>query len=184
VTEYRGFVTDWTRDGRFVIAAPETEEGAVAIAVQDGSVTPLSKEGFGGKLSPDNRWIAYTTYQSTIPQVFVRPFSAPGDPPAPPGPRMQVSKNGGAFPFWRRDGKELFFRGLTRVMSVQIDTSNGAFKPGAPAALDVPLRAGIPWTQSKDGQRFLTSPEMGTQVPITVVRSWEAALNQKTAGPR
>jgi len=54
--------------------------------------------------SPDGRWLAYASNETETgrSEVYVRPY--PG-----PGPRQQVSANGGTGPAWSRDGRELFF---------------------------------------------------------------------------
>ena len=52
--------------------------------------------------SPDGRWLAYASNESGRSEVYVRPY--PG-----PGPRQQVSANGGTGPAWSHDGRELFF---------------------------------------------------------------------------
>ena len=183
VKEFPGIVTDWTRDDRFLIVSAPTSGsagGIVAIAVQDGGVTQLSKSGFGGRVSPDNRWIAYHSVQSNRFEVFVRPFATPGGTPAPTGPVFQISRDGGVYAVWRDDGKELFFRGLSQVMSAPIDATNNTFRPGAPTALPIGLRIGNPWTVTKSGQRFLLAQplDQGIQTPITVVTNWEAALKR------
>jgi Tol biopolymer transport system component len=56
----------------------------------------------GVDLSPDGRWIAYHTQESGQQQVYVESF--PG-----PGPRTQISTDGGGSPVWRADGQELFY---------------------------------------------------------------------------
>lgn len=56
-------------------------------------------------LSPDDRWLTYVSEVSGRPEVYVRPF--PG-----PGPRVQVSDNGGVEPRWAHSGKEIFYRSL------------------------------------------------------------------------
>jgi Tol biopolymer transport system component len=173
-------VTDWTRDGRFLIVTPPSGEGILALALENGEATQVSKSGFGGRLSPDNKWIAYYSLQSGRPEVFVRPFAPPGGPPAPSGPVIQISKDGGGYPMWRGDGKELFFRGLTQSMSAQIESASDTFKPSAPVALPIALRIASPWTVTRGGQRFLVAQplDQGVQTPITVVTNWEAALKR------
>ena len=48
---------------------------------------------FGVSLSPDGRWMAYSSDASGRPEIFVRPF--------PEGTsRVQVSANGGRSPVW------------------------------------------------------------------------------------
>jgi serine/threonine-protein kinase len=53
--------------------------------------------------SPDGRWMAYTSNESGSYQVYVRAFPDKGG-------KWQISNNGGAYPIWSRNGRELFFR--------------------------------------------------------------------------
>jgi serine/threonine protein kinase/Tol biopolymer transport system component len=180
VASYSGYVTDWTRDGQFLIVAG-AGAGIAAMSVQTGKLTQLSKTGVGGRLSPgDNRWLAYFSEVARRPEVSVRPFAAPDGVPALGGSVLQISNAGGAFPLWRADGKELFFRGLTQVMSARIESSTDTFRPGPPVALPIALRLEYPWTPAADGQRFLLAQalDQGMRTPITIVTNWEAALKR------
>jgi Tol biopolymer transport system component len=71
-----------------------------------------------GRLSPDGRWIAYTSDESGRFETYVRQF-----PPADAS--WRVSLEGGTQPEWRRDGRELFYvNGDRRLMAVPLDTSD------------------------------------------------------------
>ena len=91
-----------------------------AIPAQGGEPAPAvvteAREALG-KISPDGRWVAYTSGRSGRAEVCVRPFAAPGSGSgaAPCGPVIQISADGGAYPKWRADGKELFFEGIAVV---------------------------------------------------------------------
>jgi serine/threonine-protein kinase len=52
--------------------------------------------------SPDGRWLAYSSNESGGSEVYATRF--PG-----PGPKKRVSTNGGIFPVWSRNGRELLF---------------------------------------------------------------------------
>jgi len=54
-------------------------------------------------LSPDGRWLAYTSDESGRFEIYVRPF------PDSKSARWQVSTNGGAEPRWSHSGRELLF---------------------------------------------------------------------------
>ena len=69
-------------------------------------IRPLIKTRFGEgnpRISPDGRWIAYTSIESGRIEVYVRPF-----PEVDQG-RWQVSTDGGFDPRWAKNGRELFF---------------------------------------------------------------------------
>jgi Tol biopolymer transport system component len=55
-------------------------------------------------LSPDGKWLAYSSDESGTFEVYVRPFPDVGTA------RWQVSTAGGSAPLWAHSGKEIFFR--------------------------------------------------------------------------
>jgi hypothetical protein len=78
--------------------------------------------------SPDGRWLAYTSNESGIFEVYVRPFPGPGG-------RWQISKGGGVLPLWSRDGRELLFQMPDgRVMAVGYTAKGDSFAAGNPRA--------------------------------------------------
>jgi serine/threonine-protein kinase len=74
--------------------------------------------------SPDGRWLAYAAGDTQNPhEIYVRAF--PGT--ASSGKR-QVSKNGGLYPMWSRNGRQLFFRTEdNQVMVADCDVSGDTF---------------------------------------------------------
>jgi hypothetical protein len=96
-----------------------------------------------------------------------------------------VSTRGGLQPFWRGDGKELYYLALDgKIMSVTVNTT-GEFAADVPAMLFDPR---LPIAQvlnmyapSPDGQRFLVDlPESGgRQDPMTLVLNWNAEMKRK-----
>jgi serine/threonine-protein kinase len=68
---------------------------------------------FQPRISPDGRLIAYTTNKTSRNEVYVRPLM--GD-----GPEVQVSTEGGTEPVWAPDGRELFYRGSSWMMSAHL----------------------------------------------------------------
>ena len=65
-------------------------------------VTTPASEGEPA-LSPDGRWLAYTSTESGKPEVYVRPFPDVGSA------KWQVSLSGGNTPVWAHSGRELFY---------------------------------------------------------------------------
>jgi hypothetical protein len=100
--------------------------------------------------------------------VYVRPFS--GRPAGPAG-KIQVSNNGGYFPAWSRDRKELFFLGadlkLYSVDTADFGRANASprltplFTPCSETVLSsLPLPANFfdyPYDVTSDGRRFLVN---------------------------
>jgi serine/threonine-protein kinase len=69
------------------------------------------------KLSPNGRWLAYTSNESGSVEVYVRPFGPLGT-----GGKQQVSVAGGNQPLFSPDGKELFYRDSTSLVALQVET--------------------------------------------------------------
>ena len=73
----------------------------------DSAVTPLvATPDFAEQdpaLSPDGRWLAYTSNETGRNEVYVRPF------PNVDSTRVRVSADGGYAPLWAHSGSELFF---------------------------------------------------------------------------
>ncbi len=128
-------------------------------------------------ISPDGRWIAYNNNESGRMEVYLQPF------PSGSG-RWQVSTGGGDSPQWRRDGKELSFRGGDRTMMV-VDVNGAGSSPqlGAPRSLfklrTVPPQIG-PYAMFPDGSKFLvnTIGIQSTTEPLTLVTNWTADLEK------
>jgi len=102
-------------------------------------------------LSPDGRFLAYTSTEGGLPSVFVRPFPS-GDA------RWQISTPQGTEPRWSADGRELFYRWGGTLYAVRIDASHG-LAAGRPEKLfDRIAIAAIVTTYgaSPDGKRFFT----------------------------
>jgi hypothetical protein len=128
-------------------------------------------------LSPNGRWLAYSTNESGTYQVVVQPF------PDPSGGKWQVSANGGGFPVWRRDGRELYYLSpANELMAVPVTTET-SFTSGRPTML---FRApppgattGTAFAVTADGQRFLFSVAPANAAPpITTVLNWTALMRK------
>ena len=97
--------------------------------------------------------------------------------------RWQISKDGGAQPKWRADGKEIIFQGPpqgTAQMAVDVKANGPIIEPGVPQRLfTAPENFG--WDVTGDGKRFLLAVAAGqqnTSPPITVVLNWPALLKK------
>jgi len=105
-----------------------------------------------GIISPNGRWLAYESNESTQYQIYVAPF------PDVASGRWQVSSAGGRSPLWAPNGRELFYLDANGFLTrVPVDTS-GAFDYGKPARVlytsyyTVNIRT---YDVSRDGQKFL-----------------------------
>jgi Tol biopolymer transport system component len=124
------------------------------------------------RFSPDGRWMAYSPTDTGDRHVYVERLDAPG-------PRFQVSVRNGREPFWRADGKELYYHGPDRwLMGVTLDLSKPTPEIGPPRQIvqlqfrgwDVRYHvAPLP-----DGNSFVMNvPVAGsTPPPLSFVLNW------------
>ncbi len=77
-------------------------------------------------LSPDGRWLAYTSSVSGKDEIYVQAFPTPGL-------RVQISVRGGNWARWNPDGTELLYRNGAAVMTVAVRTdAAGVLVPAPP----------------------------------------------------
>ena len=94
-------------------------------ALRLGRPQPLLQQA-GSKgapaLSPDGRWLAYTSDESGSFQIYVMPFAPQG---TTRGGKWQVSNEGGSVPIWSHNGRDLFYQGPGRRVQVAAYTLQG-----------------------------------------------------------
>jgi hypothetical protein len=181
------FPTDWSRDGRFIVYGaldPKTLWDIWALPLEGDrkafSVLQTPHSERGGQLSPDGRWLAYSSNESGTEEVYVKSF------PRGAG-KWQISRDGGWQPRWRRDGGELFYLAADgRLMAVETKTSP-TFVGSLPRLL-FPTRLGEfeegglgrSYAVAADGQRFLLNSLFEQdRTAITVMLNWTAALPRR-----
>jgi len=174
------YPTSWSTDGRFVAftrAAPTVGVWLLPISSgRPGAPKEAQPSGTGGSLSPDGRYLAYSTGVFALGDVFVQPVDgSPG--------KWQVTTDRGGWPVWR--GKEIFFlREGGDVWAVDVET-DPSFRAGTPRLVargegrftirTAPL---YPFDASNDGQRFalLKSRPPAAIDRIELVLNWGAEL--------
>jgi serine/threonine protein kinase/Tol biopolymer transport system component len=193
------YASDWSRDGRFLFY---TEVGADTQGDIWVLPNPLGTAGeskpyrflqtaadeSGAQLSPDGRWVVYTSNESGTTEVYVRPF------PTGAG-RWKVSVKGGFDPRWRGDGRELFYeehqtgsnQPVFNLLAVPVTRgANGSFAAGTPLPLfSQALRPRVLdsnefcYAVSADGQRFLMLSKPDVQESIHVLTNWTQQMEKK-----
>jgi serine/threonine-protein kinase len=108
-------------------------------------------------VSPDGKWLAYTSNESGHNEVYVQAF------PQPSG-KWQVSSGDGTFPRWSPARRQLFFQtGDGRMMVVDFDVKDGRFVSSKPhqwtGAKLSELRGWIrDYDVASDGKRLVAFP--------------------------
>jgi len=170
----------WTADGKYLIYRGPGEISALALD-GSGKSTPLlsAKVGTQGvALSPDGRWLAYSSNESGLPEIYVEPLRTAADgTPSIAGGKWVVSNGGGTAPAWRRDGKELFFTNSSAatLMSVSVSITGDHFQSDKPQPLfDLDAHPILNYyAVSRDGQKiYMTTYGPGSTAPFTVTTNW------------
>ena len=177
---------DWSADGKYILFTVNDPKTKIDLWVLplfgDQKPIPWLQTEANERLarfSPDGRWIAYVSDESGVNEIYVQSFPIAGG-------KWQVSTNGGYFPTWRHDGKELFYVSSDKkMMVVEIKGEGANFERGVSKALfDVRIPSfNTPQSQygvTADGQKFIVAAPVGetTSIPIDVVWNWTAALKR------
>jgi Tol biopolymer transport system component len=189
IADSSGAPTDWSPDGRYLLVERylHGKSEIWQLPLTPGETTrPLlpssTAQGLqsSGQFSPDGKFVAFTMVFASGPQVFIVPF--------PSGNGMwQVSVDGGHWPRWRRDGKELYFVSMRNVLTaVDIREKGDSVELGHPVPLFA-FRPGrvyrvgmIGYDVTPDGHRFLLNAAADENIrPLTLLLNWDAELNKK-----
>jgi Tol biopolymer transport system component len=131
-----------------------------------------------GAVSPDGRFLAYVSDESGRIEAYVMPYPATGR-------KWQLSSQGGVYPRWRRDGREIVYQALDGTVTAAAVSAAGAtfsvtaetalFKTRAYQSIEYVFRP------TPDAQRFLVVETIDEELakPLTVVLGWQALLGQR-----
>ncbi len=127
------------------------------------------------RVSPDSRWVAYVSDESGLQEIYITSF------PEGKG-KWKVSSNGGAYPAWRADGKELFYQNITNdFFACPIAAKGSEIEVGTPQRLfnTTSPGIGISFDVSADGKRLLINhAEEEAQAPLQLLTNWPAELKK------
>ena len=175
----------WSPDGKYLAYTPASPETGTDIWVLplegDHKPWPFAQTKFmerQSRFSPDGHWIAYASDESGRDEVYVQPFPGPGG-------KLQVSTEGGNWPVWARDGRDLFYLSGTKMMSVSITVHPNLIVSAPRFVVEVspsiPGRfANAAYDTSPNGQRFLfvRAKEQTAPGEIRVVLNWSEELKR------
>ena len=153
------FPSDWLRDGSALLVTEETPNNGYDILVQpaDGSsprpyaTTPANETA--ARISPDGRWVAFTSDESGKPEVYIDSYPKPVR-------RAMLSLGGGTHPVWRGDGTELYYWQDGALVAAQLGSAWGDAAPTVTARtvlFRAPYLVGLNtmYDVSSDGKKFI-----------------------------
>jgi DNA-binding winged helix-turn-helix (wHTH) protein len=166
----------WSADGRWLAYTERHPESSGDIWLWDrvtGHRRPvIATAGLEllPALSPDAKYVAYESGAAGMFEVEVASIET--------GARTQVSINGGTWPSWAADGRQLFFLHDTNIMRATIESRGGQIVSSDPVAVfthpDIVLFR-------RAGDEFLWLRRTAGPVPLTrmnVVLNWASELER------
>jgi tRNA A-37 threonylcarbamoyl transferase component Bud32 len=179
--------SDWSSDGRYIVYSHSRSAPGgwrVSLLPLFGDRKPISLfpadqfQYYGGRLSPDVKWLAYAGMTTGRFELYVRPFLATGTP-------IQVTRDGGVHPRWKSDGRELqFWRQPGGIYSAPVVSAGVELRVGMPRPV-VDTRVaevidGRPhYDATRDGQRYLLRQAVSRQPPVRVLVNWRDRLERR-----
>ncbi len=161
------FIHQWSPDGRLLLYRVGPITWALPLEGAGKSWGPYPMEN--SRLSPNGRWVAYTSNESGRSEVYVQSFP-------PSEGKWQISTEGGLEPSWRRDGKELYYTSGDKLIAMEVRTDSPVFEPGlAKPLFTVHLEATTRrsrYEAAANGRRFLINLPVESSSPFTVAINW------------
>jgi serine/threonine-protein kinase len=194
------YLADWTPEGDNLLFMAFRSGGGFDIwSLGKGGTKSILNSDFSEMypaLSPDGKWLAYSSNESGRHEVYIRPF------PSLEGVE-QISTDGGVAPVWAADGAEIFYRAgsanppeqaILRYMAVKVRLQDGRVYPSAPVELfkgrygkGLPRRAydvgpdGRFVFQRRPDEELARVREEFHPTRIHIIQNWTQELKEKFA---
>jgi Tol biopolymer transport system component len=131
--------------------------------------------------SPDGRWVAYSSNESGIIEVYVR--AAAGSSSA--GGKWQISSGGGGMPLWSRTAREIYFVRAGQIMVSDYTVRGSSFEAGKPRVWSKQRLFRTAFTNfdlAPDGRQFAIVPDTSaspTRVGVTMLLNFFDELRRR-----
>jgi hypothetical protein len=129
--------------------------------------------------------MTYISNESGRAEIYVRPFSAPANGPSGSegrGAQWQISTQGGIYPRWSADGREVFYIAPdAALMAVAVRSSGAALDIGRPVKLfetrivggGADADQGRQYDVSRDGRFLINTVVDSAAASITLLQNWK-----------
>jgi eukaryotic-like serine/threonine-protein kinase len=169
------FPTDWLKDGILYNEKSIDTNNDLWLLPPDGKPRKLLATRFDevqATVSPDGHWLAYVSDElDGRAEVYVRSYPQLGE-------SRRISLNGGTWPRWARDGRELYF--LERGRLLVVPTRLGSeFHYGNPTVLLQPSTNIVDYDVAANGMFLVNLGRVGYHVaPIRIQTNWNSSLTR------
>jgi eukaryotic-like serine/threonine-protein kinase len=186
--EFTRYPSSFSPDGKtlaFVEVHPSRQRDIWLMSVDgDRKAQPFQStdaDEWGPKFSSDGRWIAYVSNETGRDEIYIRPADGTGG-------KRRISTGGGRWPAWNRNGHELFFLQVAKLIAVGLDGDVNRAGPEH-VILDPPRLDNMrfePWAPyydvMPDGDHFvmlLTSQLPPFPTHYNIIINWFEELKQR-----
>ncbi len=169
-------------DGSWLVyreVAEETGRDILAVPLDDErNPRPLARTPSNERaiaLSPNGRWLAYVSDESGNDEVYVRPVPKAGG-------RWMISSGGGQEPVWSHDGREIFYRSGSSLISVSVETEPAFTTGNREVLFERPLRSytnRATYDIHPDGDRFVMVTSGEGSANLVIVLNWFEELRRR-----
>lgn len=170
-----------SRDGRYIFFSIQDPKTSFDIYYTDLQgplkLVPLLNSPYGeydARLSPDNKWLAYTSNETGKLQLYVTSFPEVGS-------KWQISSSGITandvwdVMDWSADGKNLSYQQGDKIYSVDLHDNGGKLDFSAPKEIGTVPPNVVVITILPDGKRVLVARPLGDSAnqPMQLVLNWQ-----------
>lgn len=177
------FTAGWLPGGRTHIAWINTALSSASIVRKDDGQPPqtvLTERGSlrAVRVSPDGRWLAYSSNAAGPFQVYVTSISGKGE-------RLQVSPRPADAARWSHDSRQLFFNNGVAMMVVDVRSKGDRLDVGPERKLfDASLGADYDVASNGDFYTMAPVPGAATQTHIQLRTRWFDEVERLVRGGR
>ncbi len=136
---------------------------------------------FDVSVSPDGRWAAFTSNESSTPEIHVRHF-----PLDEAGGQWKVSTGGGQRARWSADGRTIFYQNVdySAILATRV-AAGPTFSVGATTTIVQAPHLGPAWDVDRaTGRMLITEPAVTASARIVVMQHWLEQFRRAQAEKR
>jgi serine/threonine protein kinase/Tol biopolymer transport system component len=171
---------DWWPDGKYIALdwLSNDQMTILMVPVAGGetfrppATRDMTQDAFVGRFSPDGRWLAYFSYESSRSESYVGPFPSGAA-------KYQVSTMGSWLPRFSKTGELFYVTMGNRLMAAKLSgQSNFHIDSVTPLfQLDLPNFTDPSYDVTADGQRFVViTADRTKSSSISLLTNWPAEL--------
>jgi hypothetical protein len=168
------WLVGWTQDARTLVYGAMEGTPSAIMALTGGKIRRIvgPSSTWGGRLSPDGRWLAYYSLDSGNFEVIVTRFPDGGD-------GVPIAE--GTDPNWSLAGNEIYFRSGNRLMAVRIEKAAAVRAVSTPRVVIDPFLPPLydDYDIHPDGRQLVFVRPSGTQPrEVVAIVNWSTDLQR------